>query len=100
MKVLILGSGALKIGEAGEFDYSGSQALKALKEDVGKVAHAAKDRGVSGTTEWAKEHPAAGIGIVAIQTQQAVDQFLGRLRFTQRGARTLGIIRADHLPSH
>ena len=31
-KVLLLGSGALKIGEAGEFDYSGSQALKALKE--------------------------------------------------------------------
>src|SRR2546425_13018833 len=31
-KVLILGSGALKIGEAGEFDYSGSQAIKALKE--------------------------------------------------------------------
>ena len=29
-KVLLLGSGALKIGEAGEFDYSGSQALKAL----------------------------------------------------------------------
>ena len=32
-KAIILGSGALKIGEAGEFDYSGSQALKALKED-------------------------------------------------------------------
>lgn len=32
-KVLILGSGALKIGEAGEFDYSGSQALKALNEE-------------------------------------------------------------------
>src|SRR4030066_2319619 len=31
--VIILGSGALKIGEAGEFDYSGSQALKALKEE-------------------------------------------------------------------
>ena len=31
-KVLLLGSGALKIGEAGEFDYSGSQALKALKD--------------------------------------------------------------------
>ncbi len=30
-KVLLLGSGALKIGEAGEFDYSGSQALKAMK---------------------------------------------------------------------
>jgi len=30
---LILGSGALKIGEAGEFDYSGSQALKALREE-------------------------------------------------------------------
>lgn len=32
-KVLVLGSGALKIGEAGEFDYSGAQALKALKEE-------------------------------------------------------------------
>ena len=32
-KVLVLGSGALKIGEAGEFDYSGSQAIKALKEE-------------------------------------------------------------------
>ena len=32
-KIIILGSGALKIGEAGEFDYSGSQALKALKEE-------------------------------------------------------------------
>jgi carbamoyl-phosphate synthase large subunit len=33
IKVLVLGSGALKIGEAGEFDYSGSQAIKALKEE-------------------------------------------------------------------
>ena len=32
-KVLLLGSGALKIGEAGEFDYSGSQALKALRDE-------------------------------------------------------------------
>ena len=32
-KVLLLGSGALKIGQAGEFDYSGAQALKALKEE-------------------------------------------------------------------
>ena len=32
-KVLLLGSGALKIGEAGEFAYSGSQALKAMKEE-------------------------------------------------------------------
>ena len=32
-KVVVLGSGALKIGEAGEFDYSGSQALKALREE-------------------------------------------------------------------
>ena len=32
-KVLLLGSGAVKIGEAGEFDYSGSQALKALREE-------------------------------------------------------------------
>jgi carbamoyl-phosphate synthase large subunit len=37
-RVLILGSGALKIGEAGEFDYSGSQALKALREEgIGTV---------------------------------------------------------------
>ncbi|TMH41339.1 MAG: carbamoyl-phosphate synthase (glutamine-hydrolyzing) large subunit [Betaproteobacteria bacterium] len=37
-KVLLLGSGALKIGEAGEFDYSGSQAMKALKEEgIGTV---------------------------------------------------------------
>ena len=40
-KVLILGSGALKIGEAGEFDYSGSQAIKALKED--RIAGAGLD---------------------------------------------------------
>ena len=32
-KVLILGSGAISIGQAGEFDYSGSQAIKALKEE-------------------------------------------------------------------
>ena len=32
-KVILLGSGALKIGQAGEFDYSGAQALKALRED-------------------------------------------------------------------
>ena len=32
-KVLLLGSGALKIGQAGEFDYSGSQALKAMREE-------------------------------------------------------------------
>ena len=32
-KALVLGSGALKIGQAGEFDYSGSQALKALREE-------------------------------------------------------------------
>src|SRR3989344_5702978 len=37
MKVLLLGSGALKIGQAGEFDYSGSQAIKALKEEGRQV---------------------------------------------------------------
>ena len=36
-KILVLGSGALKIGEAGEFDYSGSQAIKAIKEEGIKV---------------------------------------------------------------
>lgn len=37
LKILILGSGALKIGEAGEFDYSGTQAIKALKEEGATV---------------------------------------------------------------
>ncbi len=37
MKILLLGSGALKIGQAGEFDYSGSQAIKALKEEGHEV---------------------------------------------------------------
>lgn len=37
MKILLLGSGALQIGQAGEFDYSGSQAIKALKEDGHEV---------------------------------------------------------------
>ena len=36
-KVLLLGSGGLSIGQAGEFDYSGSQAIKALKEEGHKV---------------------------------------------------------------
>ena len=36
-KILLLGSGALKIGQAGEFDYSGSQAIKAFKEEGHKV---------------------------------------------------------------
>ena len=36
-KVLLLGSGALKIGQAGEFDYSGSQAIKALKDLMGNA---------------------------------------------------------------
>ena len=41
-KVMILGSGAIKIGEAGEFDYSGAQAIKALKQsadDTNAVLH-------------------------------------------------------------
>ncbi len=43
-KVLVLGSGALKIGQAGEFDYSGSQALKAFERrryqlSIGKPEH-------------------------------------------------------------
>jgi len=37
MRILLLGSGALKIGEAGEFDYSGSQAIKAFKEEGAEV---------------------------------------------------------------
>ena len=37
MKILLLGSGALQIGQAGEFDYSGSQAIKALKEEGHEV---------------------------------------------------------------
>ncbi len=58
-KVLLLGSGALKIGEAGEFDYSGSQALKALREEgiktvlinpnIATVQTSAKEDAVSNT---------------------------------------------------
>lgn len=39
--------------------------LCALKKDFGEVAKCAKDRVVTGTTEWCKEHPAASIAIVA-----------------------------------
>ena len=49
-KVLVLGSGALKIGEAGEFDYSGSQAIKALKEH--KPLKVVNDQ--KGTPTWTK----------------------------------------------
>ena len=42
-KVLLLGSGALKIGQAGEFDYSGSQALKALRDDYAYWLEIMKD---------------------------------------------------------
>ena len=38
-KALVLGSGAIKIGEAAEFDYSGSQALKALREEQLSLIH-------------------------------------------------------------
>ena len=43
-KVLLLGSGALKIGEAGEFDYSGSQALKWHKESLAPWFWSIEDR--------------------------------------------------------
>ena len=44
-KVLLLGSGALKIGEAGEFDYSGSQALKAMRDEgISRQVKAARIR--------------------------------------------------------
>jgi len=36
-RVMVLGSGALQIGQAGEFDYSGSQAIKALREEGGPM---------------------------------------------------------------
>ncbi len=50
-KVLLLGSGALKIGEAGEFDYSGSQALKALKEEANETVHIYPKNDTEQTTE-------------------------------------------------
>ena len=46
-KVLLLGSGALKIGEAGEFDYSGSQAIKALKDCLLYTSPSPRDRSLS-----------------------------------------------------
>ena len=50
-KVLLLGSGALKIGEAGEFDYSGSQALKALKEEGIDIRSSGKKKSVDSIQE-------------------------------------------------
>ena len=44
-KILILGSGALKIGEAGEFDYSGSQACKVLKAEGYRLIYDAPKSG-------------------------------------------------------
>ena len=43
-KVLILGSGAIRIGQAGEFDYSGSQSIKALKEEKIEINYLFKIR--------------------------------------------------------
>ncbi len=47
-RVLVLGSGALQIGQAGEFDYSGSQAIKALKEEGIKTVLVNRKRCVKG----------------------------------------------------
>ena len=75
-KVLILGSGALKIGQSGEFDYSGSQALKALKEEGMKTVLINRAVPGSGKTTFAKNIFAvvssAGLSIAVHST----DEFL------------------------
>ena len=55
-KVLLLGSGALKIGEAGEFDYSGSQALKALREEGVKTVLINPNIATVQTSEGVADH--------------------------------------------
>ena len=69
-KVLLLGSGALKIGQAGEFDYSGAQALKALKEEG--IRHQSRP--------WmsAQFHPEACSG--PVDTEFLFDEFVNMLK--------------------
>ena len=50
-KVLLLGSGGTSIGQAGEFDYSGAQAIKALKEEV-RECEGARSEATPKTTPW------------------------------------------------
>ena len=61
-KVLVLGSGALKIGQAGEFDYSGSQALKALKEEGIKTVLINPNIATVQTSEGIAGHPRTAPG--------------------------------------
>ena len=51
--MLLLGSGGLSIGQAGEFDYSGSQAIKALKEEGLKVVLVNPNIATVQTSKWA-----------------------------------------------
>ena len=55
-KVIVLGSGALKIGQAGEFDYSGSQSLKALKEEGISTRSEERRVGKECRSRWSPYH--------------------------------------------
>ena len=72
-KVIILGSGALKIGEAGEFDYSGTQAIKAVKEE-----------GLLCTSSEGKEVFYKGDTVVCAVGQKSLTSVVDQLRSTVR----------------
>ena len=89
-KVLVLGSGALKIGQAGEFDYSGSQALKALKEEgieagIGTNSNILAAIGIS----KAESAESVSFSLKAGTTMEDADKIVDSLKEIVTGERTV-----------
>ena len=79
-KVLLLGSGALKIGQAGEFDYSGSQALKAMREEG--ISTVLINPNIATTNNNPPKIPAIfllliliGLSMIAFDNDEVIDSF-------------------------
>ena len=89
-KVLVLGSGALKIGQAGEFDYSGSQALKALKEE-GIEAGIGTNSNILAAIGRSKAESAESVSfsLKAGTTMEDVDKIVDNLKEIVTGERTI-----------
>lgn len=87
-KVLVLGSGALKIGQAGEFDYSGSQALKAMKEEGIKTVLINPNIATIQTSEGIADQvyflPITPYFVEEIFKKSSPDGILARLRLDRR----------------
>ena len=89
-KVLVLGSGALKIGQAGEFDYSGSQALKALKEE-GMEAGIGTNSNILAAIGRSKAESAESVSfsLKAGTTMEDADKIVDSLKEIVTGERTV-----------